>query len=45
MSYVIAAPETLAAAAVDVAGIGSSLSEANAVAAASDHQSDHRGRG
>ncbi|MGO8940672.1 MAG: PE domain-containing protein [Mycobacterium sp.] len=35
MSYVIAAPEMLAAAAVDVAGIGSSLSEANAVAAAS----------
>ena len=35
MSYVIAAPEMLAAAAVDVAGIGSSLSEANALAAAS----------
>jgi hypothetical protein len=34
MSYVIAAPEMLAAAA-DVAGIGSSLSVANAAAAAS----------
>jgi triacylglycerol lipase len=34
MSYVIAAPEMLAAAAADVAGIGSSLSEANAAAAA-----------
>ena len=33
MSYVIAAPEMLAAAAADVAGIGSSLSEANAAAA------------
>ena len=29
MSYVIAAPRTLAAAAADVAGIGLSLSEAN----------------
>jgi len=35
MSYVITAPDMLAAAAVDVAGIGSSLSEANAAAAAS----------
>jgi triacylglycerol lipase len=35
MSYVIAAPDMLAAAAADVAGIGSSLSEANAAAAAS----------
>ncbi len=34
MSYVIAAPEMLAAAAADVAGIGSSLSAAHAVAAA-----------
>jgi hypothetical protein len=34
MSYVIAAPEMLAAAAADVVGIGSSLSAANAVAAA-----------
>jgi hypothetical protein len=33
MSYVIAAPDMLAAAAADVAGIGSSLSEANAAAA------------
>jgi triacylglycerol lipase len=33
MSYVIAAPEMLAAASADVAGIGSSLSEANAAAA------------
>jgi len=33
MSYVIAAPEMLAAAAADVAGIGSSLSEANAAPA------------
>src|SRR5262249_46629190 len=33
MSYVIAAPEMLAAAAAHVAGIGSSLSEANAAAA------------
>jgi hypothetical protein len=35
MSYVITAPDMLAAAAADVAGIGSSLSEANAAAAAS----------
>ncbi len=34
MSYVIAAPELLAAAASDVAGIGSSLSAANAAATA-----------
>ena len=34
MSYVIAAPEMLAAAAADVAGIGSSLSAANSAAAA-----------
>jgi triacylglycerol lipase len=34
MSYVIAAPEMLAAAAADVAGIGSSLSEAHTAAAA-----------
>ena len=34
MSYVIAAPDMLAAAAADVAGIGSSLSAANAAAAA-----------
>jgi hypothetical protein len=34
MSYVVAVPEMLAAAASDVAGIGSSLSEANAAAAA-----------
>ena len=35
MPYVIAAPDTLAATAADVADIGSSLSEANRVAAAS----------
>jgi hypothetical protein len=35
MSYVIAAPDMLAATAADVAGIGSSLSAANAAAAAS----------
>ena len=35
MSYVIAMPDMLAAAAADVAGIGSSLSEANGAAAAS----------
>jgi hypothetical protein len=35
MSYVIAAPDMLAAAAADVAGIGSSLCEANGAAAAS----------
>jgi hypothetical protein len=35
VSYVIAAPDTLAAAAADVAGIGSSLGEANGAAAAS----------
>jgi hypothetical protein len=35
MSYLIAAPDMLAAAAADAAGIGSSLSEANAAAAAS----------
>lgn len=35
MSYVIAAPDTLAAAAADVAGIGSSLGEANGAAAVS----------
>ena len=35
MSYVIAAPDTLAAASADVAGIGSSLSEASGAAAAS----------
>ena len=35
MSYVIAAPDMLAAAATDLAGIGSSLSEANTAAAAS----------
>ena len=35
MSYVIAAPDMLAASAADVAGIGSSLSEAHAAAAAS----------
>ena len=34
MSYVIAAPEMLAAAAADVAGIGSSLNAATAAAAA-----------
>ena len=34
MSYVIAAPEMIAAAATDLANIGSSLSEANAAAAA-----------
>ena len=34
MSYVIAATDMLAAAAADVAGIGSSLSEAHAAAAA-----------
>jgi hypothetical protein len=42
MSYVIAAPDMLEAAAADVAGIGSSLSEANAAAAAYDHQSARR---
>jgi len=35
MSYVIAMPDMSAAAAADVAGIGSSLSEANGAAAAS----------
>ena len=35
MSYVIAAPDMLASAATDLAGIGSSLSEANAAATAS----------
>jgi hypothetical protein len=35
MSYVIAAPEFVTAAAADLAGIGSSLGEANAAAAAS----------
>ena len=35
MSFVIAAPDTLAASAADLAGIGSSLSEANAAATAS----------
>ncbi len=35
MSYVIAAPDFVTAAATDLAGIGSSLSEANAAAAAS----------
>ena len=35
MSYVLAAPDMLTASAADVAGIGSSLSEANAAAAAS----------
>jgi hypothetical protein len=35
MSYLIAAPDMSAAAATDVAGIGSSLSEANEAAAAS----------
>jgi PE family len=35
MSYAIAAPDMLAAAAADVAGIGSSLNAANAVATAS----------
>ena len=35
MSYVIAAPEMMAAAATDLGNIGSSLSEANAAAAAS----------
>jgi len=35
MSYVIAAPEMLATAAADVAGIGSSLNAANAAAIAS----------
>src|SRR5580693_8069541 len=35
MSYLIAAPDMLAGSAADVAGIGSSLSEANAAAAAS----------
>ena len=34
MSYVIAAPELMTAAATDVAGIGSTLNVANAVAAA-----------
>ncbi len=34
MSYVLAAPDMLAAAASDVAGIGSSLSAANVAAAA-----------
>ena len=34
MSYVIAMPDTLAAAAADVAGIGSSISAANSAAAA-----------
>jgi hypothetical protein len=34
MSFVLAAPEMLASAASDVAGIGSSLSAANAAAAA-----------
>jgi hypothetical protein len=34
MSYLIAAPDTLAAAAADVTGIGSSLSAAHAAAAA-----------
>ena len=34
MSYVIAAPEMLATAAADVAGIGSSLNAANAAATA-----------
>ena len=35
MSYVIAVPEMLVAAASDVAGIGSSMSQANAAATAS----------
>ena len=34
MSFLIAAPEMLAAAATDVASIGSTISEANAAAAA-----------
>ena len=34
MSYVIAAPDMVGTAAADVAGIGSSLSEANAAAMA-----------
>ena len=36
MSFLIAAPEMLAAAATDVASIGSTISEANASAAVSD---------
>jgi len=38
MSYLIAAPDMLAASATEVAGIGSSLSEANAAAAAPTHR-------
>jgi hypothetical protein len=35
MSYLVAAPEFLASAATDLSSIGSTLSEANAAAAAS----------
>ena len=42
MSYLIAAPEMLAAAAADVAGIGSSLNAATAAAAAPDHRGGGR---
>ena len=42
MSYVIAAPEFVTAAATDLAGIGSSLSEGQRGGRRLDHQSDHR---
>ena len=42
MSYVIAVPDTLAAAAADVASIGSSISAANSAAARPDHRGGGR---
>ena len=38
MAYLIAAPEMFAAAAADVAGIGSSVGAATAAAASTDHR-------
>ncbi len=44
MPFVIAAPELIASAASDLAGVRSLISEANAAAARLNHRGDGRGR-
>ena len=45
MSFVVAVPDVLGTAATDLAAIGSTLSAANAAAAAPDYGGAGRGRG
>lgn len=45
MSYLVANPETVASAALDLAGTGTSINAANSAAPAPANGGDRRGRG